>query len=207
MVQTKCLGEKPLIHEGVKYRKVEFGIFTEVGANTALSNTKFDDFSYCGHLCIFQNVEIKKFSSIAAMVRIGATDHPMWRPTQHHFTYRKKKYGFANEDDKDFFKWREKQVSVIGNDTWIGHGALISPNVKIGDGAVIGQGAVVTRNVPPYAIAVGVPARVIRFRFSKEVIDKLKKIKWWDWDYELIKERIDDFSIPIEEFVSKYYEV
>lgn len=91
----------------------------------------------------------------------------------------------------------------IGNDVWIGQNAVIMAGVNIGDGAVIGSGAVVTKDVPDYAIAVGVPAKVIKYRFSEEQIKALKKIKWWEWSDEQIAERFDDF-LHIEEFVSKY---
>jgi len=77
---------------------------------------------------------------------------------------------------------------VIGNDVWIAEGVRILTGVKIGDGAVIGSRALVCTDIPPYAIAVGIPAKVIRYRFSPDVIEKLLKIKWWNWPIEKIKE-------------------
>jgi len=76
---------------------------------------------------------------------------------------------------------------VIGNDVWIGHRAIILSGVTIGDGAVIGAGAIVTKDVPPYGIAVGNPARVIRKRFSDSVVEKLLRLQWWNWDDSKIK--------------------
>ncbi|HDZ8876661.1 hypothetical protein J4G66_16215 [Aeromonas dhakensis] len=81
------------------------------------------------------------------------------------------------------------QKIKIGNDVWIGANAIILPGVTIGDGAVVGAGAVVTRDVPDYAIVVGVPAKVIRQRFNKKQISILKRICWWDWDDEQIQEK------------------
>lgn len=93
---------------------------------------------------------------------------------------------------------------VIGNDVWIGRDSLILAGVTIGDGAVIGTRSVVTKDVPPYAIVGGVPAKVIRYRFSPEIIDLLLELKWWEWSDEKIKENRDlFFSSDIENVVKK----
>lgn len=86
--------------------------------------------------------------------------------------------------------WDNKGDIVIGNDVWVGYEAVIMPGVKIGDGAIVGTRAVVTKDVPPYTIVGGVPARPIRKRFDDETIEKLLKIKWWDWDKEEIEKNI-----------------
>ncbi|HDR1486969.1 TPA: CatB-related O-acetyltransferase, partial [Pasteurella multocida] len=95
-----------------------------------------------------------------------------------------------------------KGDTVIGNDVWIGYNATIMPGVKIGDGAIIGTNSVVTKNVPPYAIVAGNPARVIRKRFSPEKIEQLLALKWWDWEIEKITRNLDfltgKISDPIE---------
>ncbi|WP_088226528.1 DapH/DapD/GlmU-related protein [Desulfosporosinus sp. FKB] len=198
------LSQEPSIHENCQLDNVELGQYTEVGIYNVLENVKLADFSYTGPFCIVQNTEIGKFSNIAAMVRIGPTDHPMDRPTLHHFTYRRRKYGLAESDDEQFFQWRKEQRVTIGYDTWIGHGAIIMPGVKIGNGAVVGSGAVVTKDVDPYTVVVGVKAKPIKKRFSEESIQILEEIKWWDWSYEMIKERLNDFYLPIHEFLEKY---
>jgi len=93
----------------------------------------------------------------------------------------------------------------IGSDVWIATEAMIMPGVTIGHGAVIAARAVVTRDIPPYAIAAGVPARVIKYRFPPEVVDALLKIKWWEWDDDKIKEAVPYLSSKnIGEFISRY---
>ena len=98
-------------------------------------------------------------------------------------------------DIKDITKaWDNKGDIVIGNDVWIGYEAVILAGVTIGDGAVIGARAVVTKDIPPYTIVGGVPARPIRKRLSEEITDSLLKIKWWDWPKERIREHISDIQ-------------
>lgn len=201
---SKRLGKDPTIHKNCQMVNTELGEYTEVGIYNYLENVHLEDYSYTGEFCMVQNAEIGKFANIAAMVRIGPTDHPMSRPTLHHFTYRRVKYGFAEADDEKFFQWRAEQKTFIGHDTWIGHGAIIMPGVNIGNGAVVGSGAIVTKDVEPFTIVVGVPARSIKKRFPDDIVQKLEVIKWWDWSYEIIKERLADFYLPIEEFVAKY---
>lgn len=205
-LKEKVLTKEPLIHENVHMTNTTLGKYTEVGLYNFFENVTMDDYSYTGQFCYVQNAEIGKFSNIAAMVRIGPTDHPYERPSLHHFTYRQKMYGFSEQDDADFFDVRTSKKTFIGHDTWIGHGAIIQPGVTIGNGAIIGSGSVVTKDVAPYSIVVGVAASEIKKRFSSDIISKLEEIQWWNWSYDQIKERIEDFHQPIEKFVEKYME-
>lgn len=201
---SRQLSRKPTVHDSAVLNDAELGAYTEVGAMSYLEQTSFDDYSYCGQFCFFQNTRIGKFSNIAAMVRVGPTKHPIERPTLHHFTYRRHLYGFDDHDDVGFFDWRADQIAAIGHDTWLGHGSIIMPGVSIGIGSVVGAGAVVTHDIPPYSVAVGVPARVVKRRFPPDVAEALLSISWWDWPHEVIKERLSDFTGTVESFVRRY---
>jgi hypothetical protein len=201
---AKELRLQPTVHTPVQMEHTHLGPYTEVGEMSLLENVSMGAYSYCGPFCIFQNARIGKFANIAASVRIGPTAHPIDRPTLHHFTYRRAMYGFAPEDDHEFFAWREEQRAHIGHDTWIGHGAIIMPNVTVGNGAVVGAGAVVTKDVPPYTVAVGVPARVIRRRFSEQEAAALERIAWWDWRREDIRSNLESFSRSTAEFIRRF---
>ncbi|MCG8348228.1 MAG: acetyltransferase, partial [Chloroflexales bacterium] len=148
--------------------------------------------------------EIGKHVSIAAMTRINPGNHPTWRATQSHFTYRAAQYFPGEADEEEFFAWRRAHKVNIGHDVWIGHGAVVMPGVKVGIGAVIGSGAVVTKDVEAYTVAVGVPAKPIKRRFPPEIVAKLLAIAWWDWDRPALEARFEDFLGDIDSFVEKY---
>jgi serine acetyltransferase len=92
---------------------------------------------------------------------------------------------------------------IIGHDTWLGHNAIVMPGVTVGAGAVVGSGALVTKDVPPYTIVAGVPARPIRQRFPDDVAEKLLQIAWWNWDRATLEARFDDL-MDVQRFVEKY---
>jgi len=143
---------------------------------------------------------IGKFCSIAAEVVIyaGAEHQINWVTTYY--------FGKFHDQLKEKQMSKSKGKVTIGNDVWIGHGALILSGVSIGDGAVIGARAVVTKDVKPYEIVAGNPARHIRYRFSQNQIEKLLKIKWWDWDIEKIKANFDLLlQDDIDKFIDKFY--
>jgi len=98
----------------------------------------------------------------------------------------------------------EKCNIIIGNDVWIGMNATILPGVKIGNGVTILAGAVVSDDIPDYAIVGGVPARIIKFKHSLEIIEELNKISWWNWSEEKIKLNVNDFYLPIDSFIKKH---
>jgi phosphonate metabolism protein (transferase hexapeptide repeat family) len=203
---TKGLNaDGPLIHPGCKIGNSDFGPWTEVGADSVILNSTFGAYSYCTRLCDIANTTVGRFANIAAMVRIGPTDHPMTRASLHHFLYRSGDYWPEEAPDADFFAARAARRTVIGHDTWIGHGAVVKPEITVGNGAVIGSGSVVTKDVAPYTIVAGNPARVIRRRFPEDVGAAMDRLAWWDWDHETLRTALPDFrALPAEEFLAKH---
>ncbi|ALC83849.1 MULTISPECIES: DapH/DapD/GlmU-related protein [Bacillus] len=202
-MEAKRLTEEPTIHETADVKKSIIGSWTDIGPNSKIEESIIGDYTYTsGDVQIIYS-EIGKFCSIATNVRIHPVNHPTWRVTQHHLTYRRVQYGFDSQDDEEFFQWRKDHKVTVGHDVWIGHGAIIMPGVTIGTGAVIGAGAIVTKDIPPYMIAVGVPASPLKERFPKEITDELLKIEWWNWDRQQLEECFEDLK-DVERFIKKY---
>lgn len=204
-MSTRLLSEAPFIDPTAHVVLSELGAYTAVGARTSVAESSMGDYSYVVNDSSIIYAEIGKFCSIAAQTRINPGNHPTWRASQHHFTYRSVSYGLAEEDEAEFFGWRRAHGVRIGHDVWIGHGAVVLPGVEIGTGAVVGAGAVVSKDIPAYAIAVGVPARVHRFRFEEQLREALLRLAWWDWPRDRLRAALPDFrSLAVAEFVEKY---
>jgi phosphonate metabolism protein (transferase hexapeptide repeat family) len=202
--KPKQLSVEPFIHPEARVADSSLGAYTEVGARTVIQESRLEDYSYITNDGNVIHAWIGKFCSIAAMVRINPGNHPMQRATQHHFTYRSRQFDMG-EDDPQVFNWRRSQPVTIGHDVWIGHGATILAGVQIGTGAVVGAAAVVTKDVAPYTIVAGVPAKPIRQRFPEEVQIALERIGWWNWSHQQLARAMPDFrGLSIEQFVDKY---
>jgi phosphonate metabolism protein (transferase hexapeptide repeat family) len=195
----------PHLHPDCQIVDSHFGAFCEVGQGSRIQNSTFEDYAYCDRLSDIANTTVGKFANIAAMTRIGPTDHPMDKASLHHFLYRSSYYWEDAADDPTFFAARAARRTVLGPDTWIGHGAIIKPEVTIGAGSVIASGAVVTKDVPPYMIVAGLPASPLRPRFPAKLAARMLQMAWWDWPHETLRAALPDFrTLPAEAFVEKY---
>lgn len=202
---SKQLTEAPTVHPDANVgADVSLGRYTEVGRFTKLAACEMGDYSY---ICDFGHVvwtTVGKFTNIANNARINPGNHPTWRACQHHALYRAQMYGLG-EDEAEFFDWRKEHWVTIGHDVWIGHGVTITAGVSIGTGAVVGAGAVVTKDVAPYSIVGGVPAQLIRLRFSPAQQEALLEIAWWDWSHDAFAAALNDFrTLSVDAFIERY---
>jgi virginiamycin A acetyltransferase len=159
-----------------------------IGPNSSVTDSKIGLYSYIGQRTIIQNASIGNFCSISWNVTIGPDMHPI--------NYLSTHLMINKFSDELVFDTQVKKVE-IGNDVWIGCNVVVMPGVKIGDGAIVGSSAVVTKDIPPFAIAVGVPAHVIRYRFEEDMIERLLSIKWWELPEKFIEENISLFQKPM----------
>lgn len=164
-----------------------------------LHNIRLGDYSYIAHNSLVGNCEIGKFCSIGPHFCCGLGIHPITGiSTSPMFYSVAKQNGVALCDEN---KFEESSHTVIGNDVFIGANVTVLDGVHIGDGAVIGAGAVVTKDIPPYAVAVGVPAEVRKYRFDEKTIHSLLRKQWWDGTAEDIK-RVEEYFWDVDGFLN-----
>jgi phosphonate metabolism protein (transferase hexapeptide repeat family) len=196
---------EPQIHPTAELKSSKLGRYVVVAERVILREVAVGDFSYFERHAEAIYTSIGKFCSIAANTRINALEHPIERITSHKITYRPNEYFRYLGVDDEFRARRQAKRVMIGNDVWIGHGAVVMPGVSIGDGAVVGANAVVTRDVAPFEIVAGVPARPLRRRFPDAICDRIARLAWWDWPLERLFEAIPDMqTLPIEAFLEKW---
>lgn len=171
--------------------KTTLGEMCMVGGFSKMAYSSMNDLSYIGDYTVVINSIIEKFTSISWGVTIGPEEHDYTRLTNHSFLYSLKSFELAS---KKLYSPFEKEC-VIGNDVWIGCNSTILRGVTVGDGAVVGANSLVTKDVPPYAIVVGSPAKVLKYRFDKDIIEALLELKWWDTPIAVIKSNIELFSL------------
>lgn len=178
----------------------KFGVFNTIYNDVSLNNVNLGDFTYIAEDTKISRTSIGKFCSIGSDCKIGLGKHPAKDFVSTHpiffSTLKQAQITFA---DRDYFE--EFENIEIGNDVWIGANVIVVDGVKIGDGVIVAAGSVITKNIPPYTIVGGVPAKIIRYRFEKEEIEKLLKLKWWDMDVKYLKNNFKKFH-DIKEWAS-----
>lgn len=199
------LGPQPFLHSDAQVRNCSLGAFVEIGEGAIVADTTMGDYSYTGRYSDIAHSVLGKFVNVAAFTRLNPGEHPYHRASLHHFMYRASYYWPDEEDEKAVFDWRRSRPVRVGHDSWIGHGAVIMKGVTIGDGAIIGAQSVVTKDVPPYAVVAGAPARLIKWRHPRAVADRLQALAWWDWSHAELKLALPDFrALSAEAFLEKY---
>lgn len=169
-----------------------------VGSSSQINNCTIGRYSYIGNNTNINHTKIGNYCSIADRCIIGGGSHPYnWVSTSPVF------YAGKNSLKKNYTKraYNAYKKILIGNDVWIGAGVYIKGGIKIANGSVIGMGSVVTKDVGPYEIWGGNPAKLIKKRFDDESIRTLNNIKWWEWEEELIQrfsEEVNDYKSFIE---------
>lgn len=168
----------------------KLGDYVWIGDKCRVSKSCIGRHTYMGGGSSVNNTIIGAFCSISFNVKIGLGKHPYNMVSTHPAFYSNTK-PFTTFVDKNYVN--EYDSIVIGNDVLIGTNATIMFGVKIGDGAIITNNAVVTKDIPPYAIVGGVPAKLIKYRFDKETIVKLQESEWWNWNEQKIKLDLSKF--------------
>lgn len=205
MTVPKLIPDQPFLHPDCDITNATFGAYVEIGRGSRILNSTVHDYAYCDRYADIANTTVGRFANIAAFTRIGPTDHPYTHAAQHHFLYRSSYYWDDATDDAATFAARAARRTTLGADAWIGHGAIIKPEITIGIGAIVASGAVVTKDVPPFHMVAGVPARPLRPRFSSTTIDRLLTLAWWDWDHSRLRGALQDFrTLNAEAFLEKH---
>ena len=178
-------GINSIIGEFSRVRNSVLGSFVRIDRNNFIMDTKIGSYSYTGPFDMIFNCVIGKFTSISYGVTIGPPEHDYSLLSTHPFIYNSN-YNILEKDNL-LVNNKLSRTLYIGNDVWIGCNATILRGIQIGDGAIIGANSLVNKDVPPYAIVAGSPAKIIKFRFPTEIIKRLQKIKWWNWEISKIR--------------------
>ena len=195
----------PKLHGSASLREAKLGRFTEVKERVQFWYSELGDYSYIERHAQVIYTKIGKFCAVAANACINALEHPIERVSQHKITYRPNEYFLGAKLDKNFRERRRAQIVDIGNDVWVGQGAILMPDVQIGHGAVIAAGAVVTKDVVPYAVVAGVPAHFLKWRFEAKISERMMTLAWWDWEHDRLAGAIADMQmLGVEAFLEKY---
>lgn len=202
-LELKYRGRHLYLEYMVEISNCKFGDYNAIYKYARLQNVEFSDFGTVGRNAQVSHAKFGKFSGVGPFSFVGLAEHPAAVFVSPHPLF----YSTLGQSsglvivEKNLFE--EYETTYVGNDVWIGNGATIKQGVTIGDGVIIAAGSVVTKDVAPYSIVGGVPAKLIRYRFNPEQIEFLLRFKWWDRDLEWIKANKDLF-LDINKFMAKY---
>lgn len=196
-VKNCVLGEDAKIGDFGRLENSHFGKMSDIQRFAMIYDSEMGDYSYCGRNFTAWHCKIGKFCSISWNVSIGGANHDYNRVSQHAFLYSPQFQIIDSYKEQKYNRFTDN--CEIGNDVWIACNAVICRGVKVGDGAVVAAGAVVTKDVEPYSIVAGVPAKQIKRRCSKELATRLIKSAWWNLPSEIIRKNIDLFNAPIND--------
>lgn len=191
-VRNSKIEEKCIIGDNSRVRDSLINKRVSIDRNNLVMNCNIGRYTYTGPFDMIFYTEIGSFCSISYGVTIGPPEHDYHKISTHPFLY-DKRYEIL-ENDKLLPVNKFNKQCKIGNDVWIGCNTTILRGVNIGDGAVIGANSLVNKDIPPYAIAVGTPAKIIKYRFSEDIIKALLDLKWWEWDIKKIKKNSHIFT-------------
>jgi len=187
------------IYKGVKFEKdvtiaggFQYGSGVYLCKGSFVYNSSIAGYSYLGSNSILQNVGVGRFCSIGPEVRVGLGRHPSSFVSTYPGTYLSQAGAAVKLGGNCQFE--EYLPIKIGNDVYIGARAMVLDGVNISDGAIIAAGAIVTKDVPPYAIVGGVPAKILKYRFDHDTISRLLEMKWWNWEESVVRERLKTFG-------------
>lgn len=167
-------------------------------------------FSYCRSVAVPNDFRMGRYCSVAPLVRLSDQEHPLDRVSTHVFTFREHTARLARtEFGKNIIQHKTKLLKAapdIGHDVWLGRGCIIKRGLTIGHGAVVAERSIVTKDVPPYAIVAGAPARIVRYRFDEKTIERLLMLRWWEYNFadfgHLDSADVEGFIDGLNEFVA-----
>lgn len=190
-IRDSILKANVIVGDCSRVTSSEIGEYVRIDRNNLIYHSIVGRYTYTGPFDMIFKAKIGSFSSISYGVTIGPPEHDYHKITTHPFLYDSSYDVFGKDEVLQNHKF--DKVIDIGSDVWIGCNVTILRGCKIGDGAIIGANSLVNKDVPSYAIVVGSPARIVKYRFDNKTIEKLQSMKWWEWSLDEIRNHKDLF--------------